>query len=91
VSVCLHERFKADAKVARLTSEMDTKLLRFMVDLRITCIDCGLPMLFEGLEPGLRFTGAAVSIDGEEAHLSIAPKGTVSSPLQRMAYGEFDG
>lgn len=48
---------------------------QWMVDLRIRCAECGRPFAFLGLRPGLDMNGAACSVDGQEARLSLRPVG----------------
>jgi hypothetical protein len=52
---------------------------RFEADVRITCIQCGVPFRFIGLPAGLDLNGAATNPDATEARLAIAPKGAVVS------------
>lgn len=73
---CEHKDFSAEVDVSRLE---DTG--RFMADVRIKCADCGLPFRFIGLPCGVDVNGAAVNINGQEAHLSIAPHNEVRSVL----------
>lgn len=74
---CQHEIFDAQVTVNRLE---DTG--RFNADVRIVCQQCNTPFRFIGLPAGLDLNGAAVSIDGCEARLAIAPKGEVVAPLE---------
>lgn len=76
---CKHMNFDASVAVARLEDSG-----RFMAEIRIKCLDCGEPFQFLGLEPGLRLSGAAVSIDGLEANIAISPDSQTASPLVRM-------
>lgn len=78
-AACKHMNFDAAVKVARLEDSG-----RFMAELRITCMDCGVPMQFMGLQPGLNLDGATVSLDGLEANLAIHPQGLRPNPMQRM-------
>jgi hypothetical protein len=73
---CEHKNFDSSACVNRFE---DTG--RFSVDFRLTCSDCGAPFRFIGLPCGLDLNGAAVSVDGCEARLAVAPKGEVVTPL----------
>ena len=41
-------------------------------------------MQFMGLEQGLNFNGANVSLDGLEANIGIFPQGQRPSPMQEM-------
>jgi len=76
---CKHEGFSATVEVTRLQDSGG-----FMASVRIVCDQCGTPMHFLGLPPGLNLQGAAVSIDGAEARFAIAPEGVVPSPLQSL-------
>lgn len=81
-SVCKHLNFMAQVNVARLEDSG-----RFMAEIAIHCTDCGEKFQFLGLDPGLNLNGAAVSVDGLEAHIAIAPNSQVMSPLQKMTAG----
>jgi len=74
---CAHPDFAAEVTVNRLE---DTG--RFNADVRITCAACGVPFRFIGLPAGVDLNGAAVSVDGTEARLAVAPKGEVITPLE---------
>lgn len=79
---CEHESFEADVAVARMPSVEGGPIKRYQADVRIKCAQCGLPFRFIGLPAGCDLNGAAVSIDGTEARLAIAPKGEVLTPLE---------
>lgn len=74
---CKHENFAAQVDVTRLED-----IGRFTADVRIECVDCGVPMRFIGLPAGVSLNGAAVSIDATEARLAIAPKNEVIPALE---------
>lgn len=76
---CKHENFEAHVAVARIEDKG-----RFMADVSIKCRDCGVPMQFMGLEPGMDYNGARVSLDGLEARMGIHPKGQRPNPLQTL-------
>lgn len=61
---------------------------RFVADVRIEC-ECGRPFQFLGLPLGLDLNGAAMSGDGQEASLAIAPVGTVPQPLDKHLVSGF--
>ena len=67
---CKHEDFEARVEVNRLED-----IGCFVADIRVTCSQCHIPLQFLGLPIGLKLDGAAVSVDGIEAHLAIAPQG----------------
>lgn len=58
---------------------------RFMADIKVICADCGLPFQFLGLPLGLNLSGAAMSVDGQEARMAIAPAGRVLHPLEGLS------
>lgn len=75
---CEHQTFDASVEVNRVLGDGDGEPpIRFTVDVAIRCRDCGLPFRFIGLPHGLDMNGAAVSANGEEARLCIAPQGEV--------------
>lgn len=74
---CNHERFEASVAVNRILESKDGPVERICADVRISCVDCGVPLRFIGLPFGVDLNGAAVSSDGEEARLAVAPKGEV--------------
>lgn len=80
-SPCEHNNFLADVDVNRLENKHG-EIHRYQADVRIKCTECGLPFRFIGLPAGMDLNGAAVSIDGQEARLAIAPKGEVLTPLE---------
>lgn len=85
---CEHKDFVASVDVNRIEpGDGDGGRLRFTVDLRVQCADCDLPFRFLGLPSGLDMNGAAVSINGEEACLAIAPRGEVISVIEGAAQG----
>lgn len=74
--------FRASVTVARL-EDSD----RFNAGVRIECAQCHRPFQFLGLPLGLNLNGAAMSVDGQEARLAIAPVGTVPQPLDGAIAG----
>lgn len=76
---CEHKNFDAAVRVARIEDKG-----RFMAEIKITCRDCGTPFQFMGLEPGLNYNGATVSLDGLEANIGIHPQGVQPNPLQKL-------
>lgn len=79
---CKHVNFKCDCKVGRME---DTG--RFILEVQVRCADCAKPFQFLGLQPGMDFDGARVSIDGLEMIVGITPQGVRPSPLQGMLRG----
>lgn len=79
---CKHETFSAAVNVNRLED-----VGRFSADVRVWCNDCKKPFRFIGLPTGVDLNGAAVSVDGTEACLAIAPEGEVISMLEGKTTG----
>lgn len=81
---CLHNKStQAHVEVAYLE---DTE--RYSIELRVSCIDCGVRLQFVGLPMGLDLTGGATTDpDGLVARLLAVPEGTVPAPLEGVAAG----
>ena len=77
--MCEHKNFEASVAVARIEDKG-----RFMAEIRIECKDCHVPFQFMGLQPGLNFDGATVSLDGLEANIGIHPQGARPNPMQQL-------
>jgi hypothetical protein len=75
-SDCIHPDFHATVTVNRIEDSG-----QFLAELKIHCLQCGLPFQFLGLPLGLDMRGAMMSIDGREARLAIAPSDRVFHPL----------
>lgn len=73
---CEHKEFLAHVTVNRLEDSG-----RFNADIRVRCTECGMAFRFLGLKPGLDLDGAAVSADGLEARLAIAPADKAPWPI----------
>lgn len=71
-------------------AEVDINILkdsgRYHAKVTIKCKKCG-PFRFLGLPPGLDLNGAAVSLDGTEAQLAVAPQNEVLSSLDNAPQG----
>ncbi|KKL94431.1 hypothetical protein LCGC14_1864690 [marine sediment metagenome] len=76
MSECKHLEFDAFVEVNRLVDSG-----RFSADIRVRCRDCELPFVFRGLPLGVNLNGAAMSADGTEARLAIAPQDESNHPL----------
>jgi len=81
---CKHMNFQAYVSVHRLEDSG-----RFSADVKIECAECHLPFQFLGLPLGLDLNGAAMSVDGQEARLAIAPVGSVPQPLDKGLVSGF--
>ncbi len=78
---CEHEAFFVNTNIARMPAVEGGPIVRFQANVTIVCDQCQTPFRFIGLPAGVDLNGAAVSIDGCEARLAIAPKGEVITPL----------
>lgn len=74
---CKHLNFHADCKVARIED-----LGRFVLEVRVRCVDCKKPFQFVGVEPGFNYNAPTVSLDGLEGNFPITPEGQQPNPLQ---------
>ena len=74
---CEHQDFFATVTVNRLEDSG-----RFSADVAIRCQECRTPFRFIGLPGGIDLNGAAVSADGCEARLAIAPQDEVLPPIE---------
>lgn len=88
-AACQHLDFDAHVNVTRITKVEGGPVERYQADVRIHCTACKTPFRFLGLPAGLDLLGAAVSVDGEEARLSLAPRGEVLAPLDPGAVSGF--
>jgi hypothetical protein len=73
---CQHFNFQAYVNVCRLTADTDPdKVVGFAADVKINCVDCGMPFEFTGLPSGVSVTNSKpmVSIDGTELRAPIKP------------------
>lgn len=81
---CKHMNFDACVSVARLEDSG-----QFLAHVKVECLECKLPFQFLGLPLGLELQGAAMSVDGQEARLAIAPVGSVPQPLDKALLRGF--
>lgn len=84
---CEHNDFTVEVDVNRLPAVEGGPIERYSADVRIKCAECGVPFRFLGLPAGLDLTGAATSVDGEEARLAILPRGQVLSVIDGAPQG----
>ena len=76
---CAHMNFDAHVSVARLEDSG-----QFNAEVKIHCVECGMPFRFLGLPLGMNLQGAAMSVDGLEARLAILPQDRVPAPLEGL-------
>jgi hypothetical protein len=82
---CEHKHFACNVDVVRLENATG-KISSFVAEMRITCADCGTPFQFFGLKAGYLTQTPTMSVDGLQAHLPIAPEGSVLSPADAIGY-----
>ncbi len=71
---CKHEAFGCNCKVARMEDRQGA-VGEFMLEVTVTCAQCGEPFRFLGLPAGLSFTRPTVGITGIELNIPIEPQG----------------
>ena len=79
---CQHESFECDVTVNRIED-----VRRFMADVRVKCVQCGIPFRFIGLPAGMDYNSPCVSVDGCEGRFPIHPKGDSLSELEGTPIG----
>lgn len=73
---CEHMNFSATVNVGRITDNHDeTKVIAFSADVRVSCADCGEDFIFLCPTSGMLPDRPAVSVDGLEMRLPLAPAG----------------
>lgn len=75
---CPHERFAATVAVGRILD-----VGKFVADVKVNCLDCGVAMRFKGVPAGLSYEQPMCSIDSEELHAPIEP--AIEAELQTRA------
>lgn len=71
---CSHQNFHSKVEVFRLTRREGSPVEDFMAEIRIKCLDCGLPFRFLGLGFGLSFDKPRLSPDALELRAPIEPE-----------------
>lgn len=70
---CKHNIFQGDVKVGRLIDTDNGPVNGFVAEVRVNCVDCGMPFQWIGLERGLHYGKPTVSADGFELRAPITP------------------
>lgn len=70
---CEHMNFRSEARVGRLSEREGGPISAYTVDVRICCVDCGLPFRFVGLPAGHHYAEPRVSVDGLELRAPLEP------------------
>lgn len=79
MSSCKHDNFQSNVAIVKLSESG-----KIVAEIRIYCVDCGLPMQFKGLPAGYNVNGATTSIDALELRIGICPQGEIPSPLEKF-------
>ena len=86
-SCCEHNEFNATVVTNRVLDENTKELVRFNVELKVWCSQCGMSLRFLGLPAGLDLDGASVSLDASEVRLAALPADRVYSELEGTPHG----
>jgi len=74
MSDCPHLQFRVDSKVARLTDSHDPeKVLSFMLELEVFCLDCYQPFKFVGFRKGISPEEPMTNFEETEVRIPIKP------------------
>lgn len=87
MSDCAHNQFKTVGRVARLTDGDGGPVTGYAVDFTVTCVECGTPFCFIGMDAGSSPRKPMVSVDATEVRMPIAPQGTTPSALDVIGAG----
>lgn len=66
---CTHPQFGAVVSVARVIDVGE-----FVAEIKVGCVQCGIPMRFKGVQAGLSYDRPTVTIDGTELHAPCEPE-----------------
>ena len=77
---CEHKQFSAIVEVNLLTKGDDGPVHGYLAEIRITCVECGQPFEFVGVEAGLMMDKPMASVDAQQLRAPIRPKGSRIMP-----------
>ena len=80
MSKCEHMNFSANCAVGRLVEENNSQVNAFVAEIKIHCIDCGLPFEWIGFTAGFRDDAPRVDTSAQELRAPIKPKGCLAMP-----------
>ncbi len=86
--MCEHKEFEANVHIDRL---VDGDLISFIANIMVTCKQCGKPMVFIGLPPGISASQPTVSFNKSTVRLPIVPMAHEldnERPAQALTYTE---
>jgi hypothetical protein len=73
---CAHFNFHADVTVNRLVYEAkQNQVNAFVAEIKVHCMDCGLPFEWIGFETGFRGDVARVDVSAQQLRAPLKPKG----------------
>ena len=75
VNDCKHENFTARVNVGRLLHDGREDPSAFVAEIKINCVECGLPFEFLGVPMGYQPGATRVSPDGLELRAALKPQG----------------
>ena len=79
---CQHKRFECRCSVTRLTDEENSeKVSGYSADIKISCVDCGIPFEFIGVPGGYSPVQPMVNFDCTELRAPIKPS---SDPVEQV-------
>lgn len=70
---CQHETFRCDCKVGRLTEEEGGPVTSWVLEVSVSCVNCGQEFGFLGPPGGIRNHEPTTSPDGLELRIPIVP------------------
>jgi hypothetical protein len=76
---CLHEQFECHCDVTRLTAGEGGPINGYTADIRIKCIECGMPFEFVGVPGGYSHRQPMCSFDATKLRAPIRPS---SDPVE---------
>lgn len=70
---CPHMQFRTITRVGRLSDVEGGPITGYTAEIKVECVDCGLPFRFRGLAAGSHFAEPRVSADGTELRAPLEP------------------
>jgi hypothetical protein len=83
MSKCQHMNFRVNANIGRLMGSdkgNPEKVNCFLAEIRVHCVECGLPFEWVGFECGLSSESEHVDTSAQELRAPIKPKGVLAMP-----------
>lgn len=70
---CEHQNFHADVAVNRVVQVEGGPPREFVADIRVKCVDCGLPFRWVGVPMGASYDQPMMSVDRHELRAPLEP------------------